>query len=77
MSGIFWSSFNLFRADFGHCIFIHMCNINFKKNTVAVSMVNSYGCYLTKIASKISNGHWLSRLEIYKPNMFTFGNFIF
>ncbi len=30
-------------------IFIHMCNVNFLINTVAVSMVHPYGCYLVKV----------------------------
>ncbi len=30
-------------------IFIHMCNVNFLNNTVAVSMVHPYGCYLVNV----------------------------
>ncbi len=30
-------------------IFIHMCNVNFLKNTVTVSMVHPYGFYLVKV----------------------------
>ncbi len=30
-------------------IFIHMCNVNLLNNTIAVSMVHPYGCYLVKV----------------------------
>ncbi len=30
-------------------IFFHKCNVNFLNNTVAVSMVYPYGCYLVKV----------------------------
>ncbi len=30
-------------------IFIHMCNVNFLNNTVAVCIMHPYGCYLVNV----------------------------